>query len=123
MADQSASTPSPGDAVVATTGGRQPLVPVRSSIRSRSRRVSLVPGRSALLITKTSAISSSPALLAWTASPQPGFTTTTVVSAAAATAASPCPTPTGPPTTHRQAPAPPPPVPPTLAARRPPHQQ
>ncbi len=36
----------------------------RSSISSRSRRVSSMPRRSALLMTKTSAISSSPALLA-----------------------------------------------------------
>ena len=48
---------------------------------SMSRRVSSTPLRSALLITKTSAISIRPALLACTLSPQPGFTTTTVVSA------------------------------------------
>ena len=63
-------------------------------MRSRSRPVSSVPGRSALLITNTSAISSRPALLAWTASPHPGFTTTTVVSAAPATSTSTWPTPT-----------------------------
>ena len=53
----------------------------RSSICSRSRRASRTPGRSALLITKTSATSKSPALLACMESPQPGVTTTTVVSA------------------------------------------
>ena len=63
-------------------------------MRSRSRRVSSAPGRSALLITNTSAISSRPALLACTESPQPGFTTTTVVSAAPATSTSTWPTPT-----------------------------
>ena len=79
-----------------------PPASVRSSIRSRSRRVSSGPGRSALLTTNTSAISSSPALLAWTASPQPGFTTTTVVSAAPATSTSTWPTPTVSISTHGQ---------------------
>ena len=45
-------------------------------------------------MTKTSAISSSPALLACIESPHPGFTTTTVVSAADATSTSTWPTPT-----------------------------
>ena len=45
-------------------------------------------------MTKTSATSSSPALLACMASPQPGVTTTTVVSAADAMSTSICPTPT-----------------------------
>ena len=52
------------------------------------------PGRSALLTTNTSAISSSPAFAACTASPHPGFTTTTVVSAWPAISTSTCPTPT-----------------------------
>ena len=99
----SSSTPSPVD----RDGGddrRAPRRPRsdRSSICSRSRRVSSTPGRSALLITNTSAISSRPALLACTASPQPGFTTTTVVSAAPATSTSTWPTPTVSTSTHRQ---------------------
>ena len=77
----------------ARAGASRPW-PVRSSICSRSRRVSSAPGRSALLITNTSAISIRPALLACTASPQPGLTTTTVVSAAPATSTSTWPTPT-----------------------------
>ena len=60
----------------------------------RSRSSSLTPGRSALLTTKTSATSRSPALWAWTASPAPGFSTTTVVSADPAISTSTCPTPT-----------------------------
>ena len=92
--------PQLGDAVagrprsVATTGGRQPSRVGEVEHRSRSRRVSSTPGRSALLITNTSAISSRPALFACTASPQPGFTTTTVVSAAPAISTSTWPTPT-----------------------------
>ena len=82
--------------------GASRRVAVRSSMRSRSRRVSSAPGRSALLITNTSAISSRPALLACTASPQPGFTTTTVVSAAPATSTSTWPTPTVSIRTHGQ---------------------
>ena len=64
----------PGRPTVGTIGGRQLSWPSsdRSSICSRSRRVSSTPGRSALLITNTSAISISPALLACTLSPHPG---------------------------------------------------
>ena len=65
-----------------------------SSICSRSRRASAAPGRSALFTQKTSATSSRPALLACTASPQPGLTTTTVVSVSPATSTSTWPTPT-----------------------------
>ena len=64
------------------------------SIASRSATVSWAPTRSALFTTNTSAISISPALFAWMASPQPGFTTTTVVSAAPAMSVSTWPTPT-----------------------------
>ena len=96
--------PRPGGATVATIGGRQRRPGSdRSSICSRSRRVSSTPGRSALLITKTSAISISPALLACTASPQPGFTTTTVVSASPAISTSTWPTPTVSTSTQRRA--------------------
>ena len=66
----------------------------RSSICSKSRRVSSAPLRSALLMTKMSAISMRPALFACTESPQPGFTTTTVVSALPAISTSTWPTPT-----------------------------
>ncbi len=95
MAVHRVSTPSPEDAVVSTTGTRHsPMVGLRSSMFSRSRRVSGAPSRSALLTTKMSAISSRPALLAWMASPQRGVTTTTVVSAAPAISTSTWPTPT-----------------------------
>ncbi len=94
MAVHRSSTPSPDDAIVSTMGGRQSPSWVRSSMSSRSRRVSRAPGRSALLMTNRSAISRRPALFAWMASPQPGFTTTIVVSVAAATATSCWPTPT-----------------------------
>ena len=79
-ASQSCSTPPALVAVVSMIGGRHSWAP-RSSICSRSRRVSRTPARSALLMTKTSATSRSPALLACIASPQPGLVTTTVVSA------------------------------------------
>ena len=93
------STPSPEVAVAHSTGGRQrsgsrEAGSAMSSMRSRSRAVSWAPGRSALLTTKTSAISISPALLAWTASPHPGLTTTSVVSAWPTTSTSTWPTPT-----------------------------
>ena len=88
------------DALVARRDGRRRSAAAsrraseRSSICSRSRRVSATPGRSALLITNTSPISSRPALFACTASPHPGFTTTTVVSASPAISTSTWPTPT-----------------------------
>src|SRR5690606_15381708 len=89
------STPSPVVAVAQSTGGCQPLRGwAIASIRRRSRAVSSAPGRSALLTTNTSATSMSPALLACTASPQPGLTTTIVVSACPATSTSTWPTPT-----------------------------
>jgi magnesium-transporting ATPase (P-type) len=97
MASHNGSAPSPvgpAEATVATTGGRHAPRSDRSSMLSRSRTVCWAPWRSALFTTKTSPISMSPALLAWTASPQPGLTTTTVVSAAPATSTSTCPTPT-----------------------------
>ncbi len=56
--------------------------------------VASAPSRSALLITKTSAISRMPALTAWIASPIPGASSTSVVSASEATSTSACPTPT-----------------------------
>ena len=56
--------------------------------------VASAPSRSALLTQKTSAISSTPALAAWTPSPIPGARSTTVVSASATTSISDCPTPT-----------------------------
>ena len=59
------------------------------SVRSRS-----APGRSALLTTKTSAISMSPALSVWIESPDSGTSTTTQVSTVRATSSSLCPTPT-----------------------------
>ena len=54
--------PAPVVAVVQTIGGRQLVLPPSSSIPSRSRTVSDAPGRSALLTTNTSAISSKPGL-------------------------------------------------------------
>ena len=64
------STPpsAPPAAAIASSGND-----ARSSMCSRSRRASSAPGRSALLTTNTSAISSSPALAACTASPHPGI--------------------------------------------------
>ena len=94
IASQRSSMPSPVVAMVQTIGGRQSRLPASSSMPSRSRTVSGAPGRSALLTTNTSAISSSPAFAACTASPHPGFTTTTVVSACPAISTSTCPTPT-----------------------------
>ena len=99
------------------TAPRRPGAPTRrsrgsagASRRERGRRVRASPRdpvgsrpspfRSALLITKMSAISISPALLACTASPQPGLTTTTVVSAFPATSTSTWPTPTVSSSTH-----------------------
>ena len=76
---------------------------------SRSRRVSSAPFRSALLMTKMSAISIRPALFACTLSPQPGLTTTTVVSALPAISTSTCPTPTVSTRIHRR---------PTASSRR-----
>ncbi len=52
------------------------------------------PSRSALLTAKTSAISSTPALIACTSSPMPGASTTIVVCAALAMSISAWPTPT-----------------------------
>ena len=79
-----------------TIGGVHPRSRPRARPRTpaRSRSVSSAPGRSALLSTNTSAISSRPALAACTASPQPGLITTIVVSAAPATSTSTWPTPT-----------------------------
>jgi hypothetical protein len=64
------------------------------SITSSSCASRSAPGRSALLITKTSAISISPAFIAWIESPDSGTSTTTVVSAVSAISSSDCPTPT-----------------------------
>ena len=99
-----ASTPSPVEPMVGTIGGRHASCgkSERSSICSRSRRVSSTPLRSALLITNTSAISMRPALFACTESPQPGFTTTTVVSALPAISTSTWPTPTVSTKTHKR---------------------
>ena len=79
---------------------RELATPAMSSMRPMSRAVSSAPGRSALLTTKRSAISSRPALLAWTASPQPGLSTTIVVSAWPTTSTSTWPTPTVSSNTH-----------------------
>ena len=81
-ASHSSATPVPVDG----DGGhdrRAPLPQVRTGRASAPGRAGSRPrpGRSALLMTKTSAISIRPALLACTPSPQPGLTTTTVVSA------------------------------------------
>ena len=99
-----AGTPSPVEPIVGMIGGRHASCgrSERSSICSRSRRVSSTPLRSALLITKMSAISIRPALFACTESPQPGFTTTTVVSALPAISTSTWPTPTVSTRTHKR---------------------
>ena len=82
MASHSSSKPSPREATVLMIGGasRSHVVLRRGRVEHELQvRHSLgVPSRSALLTTNRSAISSRPALAAWTASPQPGFTTTIV---------------------------------------------
>jgi hypothetical protein len=75
-------------------GGRVAVERRSSSIIWRSRTVRSAPSRSALFTAKTSAISSTPALMAWTSSPSPGTETTTTVWASAATSISSWPTPT-----------------------------
>src|SRR5690606_37605562 len=65
----------------------------RWSIISTSRASRSAPGRSALLITNRSAISMSPAFIAWIESPDSGTSTTMVVSAAPAMSSSDWPTP------------------------------
>ena len=66
----------------------------RSSIIASSATARSAPSRSALLTTKTSAISRMPALIAWMSSPRPGTSTTAVVSAARTMSTSSWPTPT-----------------------------
>ncbi len=65
-----------------------------SSVERSVRSVFAAPGRSALLMTSTSAISKIPALMAWISSPNPGASTTTVVCARRAMSTSLCPAPT-----------------------------
>ena len=94
----SASTgrsPRRGAATVLRIGGSQSPCSPRESIISRSRAVRSTPSRSALLMTKTSAISRMPALIAWMSSPRPGTVTTTTVSTVRTTSTSSCPTPDG----------------------------
>ncbi len=74
IAASSSAMPLPSVATVRMTGQAKP-----SACSSRSTRSA--PGWSALLITKMSAISMMPALMAWTSSPMPGTSTTTVTCA------------------------------------------
>ena len=82
--------------MVVTIGGFQSSGPrsARAIMLRRSRMVSWAWGRSALLTTKTSAISRMPAFAAWMESPIPGTTRTATESAMAAISTSTCPTPT-----------------------------
>jgi hypothetical protein len=71
--------PSVRDATVFTIGGIQsPCSSTSDIIIVTSVTVLSAPGRSALLMTKTSPISMMPALMAWMSSPMPGTSTTTV---------------------------------------------
>ena len=80
--------------MVRRTGGLA-AGPRRSvSIASSSFSVRWASGRSALLTTKASAISSTPALMAWMSSPSPGGQTTRRVSASRVTSTSDWPAPT-----------------------------
>ena len=91
-----ASIPSSRAADAARTGGTHAASGVGSSvsIARSSATVRSAPSRSALLTTCTSAISSTPALSAWTSSPSPGTETTSTVWARPMTSTSSCPTPT-----------------------------
>ena len=80
--------PSPLGATVSTIGGRQAWRGPMLSMPRISWTVRWAPGTSALLTTKTSAISMMPALIICTPSPRPGVSTTAVVSATAATSSS-----------------------------------
>src|SRR2546425_9446392 len=91
-----ASIPSSRAADAARTGGTHAASGVGSSvsIARSSATVRSAPSRSALLTTCTSAISSTPALSAWTSSPSPGTETTSTVWARRMTSTSSCPKPT-----------------------------
>src|SRR4029077_4309857 len=78
-ASQSCSTPSPLVATVGMIGGRQGVLGARLSIVRSSATTRPWPSISALLTTKTSAISRMPALIICTLSPRLGVSTTTVV--------------------------------------------
>ena len=83
----------------ATVSGSRPASSRRAGLPDSDSCGSRVPawsapGRSALLMTNTSAISIMPALIACTSSPSPGTSTTTVTSASRAISTSSCPTPT-----------------------------
>src|ERR1700680_334712 len=97
-ASQTFSTPVPFIAIVSIIGGTQRLrrssAPPSVSIARKSATVSAAPGRSAILTTKQSAISSNPALMVCAESPRPGTVTTTTVSATFMISSSTCPTPT-----------------------------
>ena len=86
IACSSLSTPSPVVAVVTSTvAACAPPGHRRDSMARSCRAARSAPGRSPLPTAITSAISSSPALMAWTSSPISGTSTTTVVSASRAT--------------------------------------
>src|SRR4051812_5531666 len=96
IAAASSGTPAPVVATVLMTGGRHsPLAYVCSarfvSIAETSRSA---PSRSALLMTKMSAISMMPAFRAWTSSPVPGTSVTIDTSAVRMMSTSSWPTPT-----------------------------
>ncbi len=92
----SSATPAPVVATVRSTGGRHESAGHCSSdsIDSIDAAVRSAPSRSALLTTKTSAISMMPALRACTSSPAPGTMVTTDTSAVRTMSTSSWPTPT-----------------------------
>src|SRR5206468_275395 len=84
----------PAGACVGSTGMLHAVAGRRCSICASSDCIRSAPSRSALLTTKMSAISRSPAFITCTASPASGTRTTTTVSASRMTSSSVCPTPT-----------------------------
>src|SRR5213593_3725947 len=88
IASMSCGNPSPDWADVRRMGLFHGRSFARESICARSRAVSSAPGRSALFTTSTSAISSTPALIAWMSSPRPGTVTRQTVSATRTTSTS-----------------------------------
>jgi len=94
IASRRSAIPWPVEAATAITGGCQPVSSWRSAPCRSSRTRSSAPGRSALLTTSRSPISSCPALIACTPSPSPGTCTTTAVCANVAMSMPSCPVPT-----------------------------
>src|SRR5215211_3769907 len=90
----SSSIPSERLASVLTIGTRQPSCGASESVPLISRTIVSVSGWSDLLTTITSGISITPALSAWTESPEPGMRTSTTVSAWPMMSTSAWPTPT-----------------------------